>query len=135
MSDHLEEGQNLQLDFQKLQEIVKAGQQVIPVVAQHAFTGEVLIVAYANEEAFRHTQDEKVATFWSTSRNELWIKGATSGDFLEVTGIYVNCEQNSLLYKVIPRGEGVCHTRDDEGFSRETCFYREVVGDQLFFDE
>jgi phosphoribosyl-AMP cyclohydrolase len=135
MNKELEEGQKLQLDFQKLKKIGVSNQWVIPVVAQHALTGEVLIVAYANQDALKYTQDEKVATFWSTSRNELWIKGATSGDLLEVTGIYVNCEQNALLYKVIPKGDGVCHTKDEEGFSRETCFYREIVGDHLYFDE
>ena len=72
-----------------------------------------------------------MAAFWSTSRNELWIKGATSGDVLELVEVRVNCEQNSLLYRVRPQGQGACHTVDAEGRSRAGCYYRRLAGDGL----
>ncbi|MFT4901752.1 MAG: phosphoribosyl-AMP cyclohydrolase, partial [Lentimonas sp.] len=66
-------------------------------------------------------------TFWSTSRNELWIKGKTSGDYLKIEEVCVNCEQNSILYKVTPAGKGACHTKNGEGVARSGCYYRRVV--------
>ena len=66
----------------------------------------------------------------STSRGELWRKGDTSGDWLAVVDVRVNCEQNSLLYRVRPQGEGVCHTRDPAtGKPRARCFYRRLTPD------
>ncbi|PCI24145.1 MAG: hypothetical protein COB67_11915 [SAR324 cluster bacterium] len=70
--------------------------------------------------------NEKVATFWSTSRNELWIKGATSGEFLDLEETLVNCEQNSILFRVIPRSQGACHTTYTDGTPRMTCYYRRI---------
>ena len=68
-----------------------------------------------------------MATFWSTSRNELWIKGKTSGDFLEIVDILVNCEQNSIVYKVRLKGKGSCHTKGENGLPRRGCYYRRLV--------
>ena len=105
------------------------GRDVVPVVVQHADTGAVLTLAYANREALERTLKDRVAVFWSTSRNELWIKGATSGDWLDLDDVRVNCEQNALLYRVRPRKAGVCHTKGADGKTRTTCFYREVEKD------
>src|SRR5476649_2118962 len=110
--NQLEEGNELQLDFTKLQKVAGTGQPVLPVVVQDADSHEVLVVAYANQAALDHTLKTGIATFWSTSRNELWIKGATSGDTLQIVDIRVYCEQNSLLYVVRMLGGGVCHTKD-----------------------
>ena len=79
-----------------------------------------------------HSLKTGIATFWSTSRNELWIKGATSGDTLEIVDIRVNCEQNSLLYLVRMTG-GVCHTKDAQGRTRKTCYYRSLKNGKLSF--
>jgi phosphoribosyl-AMP cyclohydrolase len=98
---------------------------------QHADTKEVMIVAYANETALKYTLEHGVAAFWSTSRNELWVKGATSGDTLEIVEIRVNCEQNSLLYLVRPLGVGACHTQDESGTARMSCYYRRIINDHL----
>ena len=127
--DHhtLEEGSTLNIDFQKLKKVANCGEDIIPAVAQDAETGEVLIVGYANKLALDTAQKERIATFWSTSRNELWIKGKTSGDFLEIVEICVNCEQNSILYRVIPKGKGACHTKDKSGRSRLGCYYRTIL--------
>ena len=127
--DHhtLEEGTTLNLDFKKLKKVANCSEDIIPAVAQDANTGEVLIVGYANEIAFNTARKEKMATFWSTSRNELWIKGKTSGDYLEIVEICVNCEQNSILYRVIPKGKGACHTKDKNGRARTGCYYRTLT--------
>jgi len=127
----LEEGFELCLDFGKLGKAARCGQDLIPVVVQDVETREVLILAYVNEEALNYAREKRVATFWSTSRNELWIKGATSGDFLDLEEIRVNCEQNSLLYLVRLRGKGACHTKDARGISRLGCFYRKIEEKKL----
>ena len=125
MNHHeLEEGETLALDFTKLGKVASSGEDLIPALAQDVDTGEVLIVGYANELALNTARSEKMATFWSTSRNELWIKGKTSGDFLEIQEIRVNCEQNSILYLVRPKGRGACHTKDSTGKARSGCYYR-----------
>ena len=122
-----EEGTELALDFDKLRGIGARDQRVVPVVLQHAETGDVLFVAYANRDALRETLRRREAVLWSTSRDELWIKGATSGDVLDLVEVRVNCEQNSLLYRVVPRTGGVCHTKDAVGRTRGSCYYRRVT--------
>ena len=81
MSKELEEGVALALDYTKLRKVASGDADVIPAVAQDVESGEVLIIGYVNELALKTAQEEGMATFWSTSRNELWIKGKTSGDF------------------------------------------------------
>lgn len=125
--NQLEEGTTLALDFNKLQKIADTRQAVVPVVLQHADTREVLFIGYANERALHETLKTKYAVLWSTSRNELWRKGETSGDTLDIVEIRVNCEQNSLLYCVRPRKGGVCHTKDASGKTRERCYYRRLT--------
>jgi phosphoribosyl-AMP cyclohydrolase len=129
----LEEGTELQLDFEKLRKVAASVHPVLPVVVQDADSKEVLVVAYANREALEHSLKTGVATFWSTSRNELWIKGATSGDTLKLVDVRVNCEQNSLLYLVRMVGGGVCHTKDASGKTRRTCYYRSLKDGKLDF--
>jgi phosphoribosyl-AMP cyclohydrolase len=121
-----EEGSSLALDFGKLQAVASSGQRLVPVVLQHADSQEVLFVGYANEEALRQTLETRRAVLWSTSRNQLWRKGEGSGDILDLVDVRVNCEQNSLLYRVRPRTGGVCHTRDATGRARPTCYYRRL---------
>ena len=128
MSEHdgIEESSQLEIDFSKLSKIGMNGHMVIPVVVQDATSKEVLIVAYANDEAVAETFRLGEAVLYSTSRNELWHKGATSGDVLKVEEVRINCEQNSLLYLVTPKGQGACHTKDEAGKSRSSCYYRTV---------
>ena len=127
MNHHeLEEGKTLQIDFKKLAKVSNCGEDLIPAVAQDHDTGEVLIVGYANELALKTALQEKMATFWSTSRNELWIKGKTSGDYLEIVEARVNREQNSVLYRGRPKGQGACHTKDKDGVARTGCYYRVI---------
>lgn len=127
MSKELEEGLKLELDFSKLKKIAACSEDVIPAIAQCARTGEVLIVGYVNALALETAAKEGMATFWSTSRNELWIKGKTSGDYLKLVDILVNCEQNSIVYKVELVGKGSCHTKGKDGMPRYGCYYRKAI--------
>ena len=137
MNHHeLEEGHELALDFTKLKKVADCGENLVPAVAQDASTGEVLIVGYANQLALETTLKEGMATFWSTSRNELWIKGKTSGDYLQLVEVRVNCEQNSLLYKVKPMGKGACFIIILRGPPRSGCYYRAIDdNDKLIFSK
>jgi phosphoribosyl-AMP cyclohydrolase len=105
------------------------GQKLLPVVTQDARTREVLILAFANREAFEETRRSGHATFWSRSRNELWKKGLTSGDMLRVEEIRLNCEQNSLVYLVTPLGRGACHAKQADGTPHRSCYYRRLRAD------
>ena len=121
----LEESLDLQLDFSKLAKVAAACPDVIPVAVQDAGTSEIILVAYANRQALDKAIETRTAVFWSTSRNELWIKGATSGETFDLLEIRVNCEQNSLVYIVRPRRGGICHTRNSRGEPRN-CYYRKI---------
>ena len=90
------------------------------MAVQNVDTGEVILVAYANELALRRRSRRATAVFWSTSRNELWEKGKTSGETFDLLEVRVNCEQNSLLYRVRPRRGGICHTKNASRRSRAT---------------
>ncbi len=127
----VEEGGRMLLDFDKLGKVARCGQGLVPVAVQDEASREVLLVAYASQAALEHAMEHKVATFWSTSRNELWVKGTTSGDYLDLVEVRVNCEQNSLLYLVRRRGAGACHTRGEDGKARPGCFYRRLEAGKL----
>lgn len=125
MAKELEEGWELTLDFNKLEKAVGQSKGIIPVAVQHADTKEVILVAYTNELAFRKSVEAKSLVLWSTSRNELWEKGKTSGETFDLLEVRVNCEQNSLLYVVRPRRSAICHTKNKAGQPRN-CYYRRL---------
>ena len=129
----LEEESELKLDFNKLARVSAMCSGILPVAIQNIDTGEVILVAYTNEPAFRKCLKERTLILWSTARNELWEKGKTSGETFELVEAYVNCEQNSLLYRVRPRKGGVCHTRNSKGRPRN-CFYRRIDLDTFFLE-
>jgi phosphoribosyl-AMP cyclohydrolase len=92
---------------------------LIPAVIQDADSSEVLMVGFMNDEALARTRDSGFATFFSRTRNTLWMKGETSGNRLAVTAILVDCDDDTVLVKVKRQGDGnVCHTGE------RTCFYR-----------
>jgi phosphoribosyl-ATP pyrophosphohydrolase/phosphoribosyl-AMP cyclohydrolase len=101
------------MDFSKLGGLV-------PAVIQDDTTGEVLMVGFMNQEALDRTVDTGFATFFSRTRNALWMKGETSGNRLQVRRMLVDCDEDTLLLKVTRLGDGnVCHTGE------RTCFFTE----------
>jgi len=101
----------------RITDLVYDPRGLIPAIAQDAETGEVLMVAWMNAEALRLTRETGEAHFWSRSRNELWRKGATSGNVLRVEEIRVDCDADTLLLRVRPSGPA-CHT------GARSCFFR-----------
>ena len=94
---------------------------LIPAVIQDAETSEVLMVGFMNDEALALTRSTGFATFYSRSRNKLWMKGETSGNRLQVTALLVDCDDDTVLLKVKRLGDGnVCHTGE------RTCFFRNL---------
>jgi phosphoribosyl-AMP cyclohydrolase len=103
----------------------KAG-GLVAAIAQDADTGQVLMIAWMNDEAFRETVRTKRAVYFSRSRNRLWRKGEESGHVQEVRSIAVDCDGDAVLLKVKQIGGAACH----EGYA--SCFFRELTdGDQL----
>src|SRR5260221_9808973 len=90
---------------------------LIPVVAQEETTGDVLLLAYMNEEALRRTLAEGVLVLWSRSRGRLWRKGEQSGHMLRVGGLRVNCDGNSFVARGRLEGPGACHMGYRAGYS------------------
>jgi len=114
----------LEPDFEK-------GEGLIPAIVQDYITGEVLMLAYMNREAWLKTQETQKATYWSRSRNSLWVKGETSGHYQIVKEVRIDCDADAVLLKVQQTG-AACHT----GY--RTCFYRkitdgsvEIIGERL----
>lgn len=109
----------MKIDFNKTNGLV-------PVIIQDARTSQVLMLGYMNEEAFNKTKTEGIVTFFSRSKNRLWTKGEESGNFLSVKNIQIDCDQDTILIKVIPKSI-VCHTgsfscfgeKDSKGFLYE----------------
>jgi phosphoribosyl-AMP cyclohydrolase len=123
----LEEGTVARIDFEKIRHAARSAQGLIPGVIQDVDSLEVLFVGYVNDLALNEALRSGRAVLWSASRDELWIKGVTSGDVLDLLDVRVNCEQNAILYLVRPRTGGACHTVTGDGTSRRTCFYRRLL--------
>ena len=102
------------MDYSKLNGLIAA-------VIQDADTNEVLMVGFMNDEALAQTRESGFATFFSRTRNTLWMKGETSGNRLAVTDIFVDCDDDTVLVKVKRQGDGnVCHTGE------RSCFFRKL---------
>jgi len=97
---------------------------LIPAVVQDAESKEVLMVAYMNAQAFRRTLETGLATYFSRSREQLWVKGETSGHVQKVKSVYVDCDADCILLEVEQVGPA-CHT------NYRSCFYRRLQGDAL----
>ena len=115
----IEEGNELRLQFEKRQGL-------LPVVVQESSSGDILMIASVNGEALNQTIKTGEATYWSTSRKSLWLKGETSGNTLLIDEILVDCDQDALIYKVTLDGDGACHTKNEKGSPRKSCFYRKL---------
>jgi len=102
----------MNIDFAK-------GDGLVPVVIQHANTLQVLMLGYMNEEAFAKTKEEQIVTFFSRSKQRLWTKGETSGNTLVVVSMREDCDQDTILIQVLPKGP-TCHTGSTSCFKEET---------------
>jgi len=116
----------IEIDFKK-------GEGLVPVIIQDAVTNEVLMLGYMNKESWEKTLETKNATFWSRSRNKLWIKGETSGHVQEVKEIFLDCDGDTILLKVNQVGGAACHT------GHRSCFHHrfekgkwKIFGEKVF---
>jgi phosphoribosyl-AMP cyclohydrolase len=98
---------------------------LVPAIAQDADTGQVLMLAWMNREAYEETLRTGRACYFSRSRNKLWRKGEESGHVQQVRGVYVDCDADTILLKVKQVGGAACH----EGYA--SCFFRQVEGNEL----
>ncbi len=98
---------------------------LIPVVVQECSTGEVLMMAYANDEAVRLSRETGYGHFYSRSRKKIWKKGEESGHLQRIVRILVDCDQDCLLYQVEQIGGAACHT------GHRSCFYRTLEGEEI----
>ena len=101
------------LDFDKMGGL-------IPAIVQDDASGDVLMLAYMNAEAFQATLDTGEATFYSRSRNTLWVKGKTSGNLQQVRAVFIDCDRDAVLLRVDQIGGAACHT------GHRSCFYRKI---------
>jgi phosphoribosyl-AMP cyclohydrolase len=100
------------------------GNGLVPCVVQDVKTGQVLMLAYMNEESLKKTMATGLATYWSRSRQALWTKGETSGHYQHVRQILIDCDEDTLLIKVEQDG-AACHT------GKYSCFYRTIEGEEI----
>lgn len=120
----------IRLDFSK-------GEGLLPAIVQDIFSGKVLMLAYINQESWEKSLETGEAHYWSRSRQELWHKGATSGHVQKIKEIYLDCDKDTVLFKVEQIGGAACHT----GY--ESCFFikigpnggETIVGEKLFDPE
>jgi len=103
----------------------KSADRILPAIVQDHLTGEVLMLAYINDEAWQKTIATGKAHYWSRSRGTLWLKGESSGHVQIVKQILVDCDEDTVIYKVEQLGGAACH----KGY--RSCFYRQVEGDSL----
>jgi phosphoribosyl-AMP cyclohydrolase len=99
--------------------IFKDEKALIAAILQDCDTGEVLMLGWMNREAYEKTLESKRVTFWSRSRNQLWVKGESSGNFQEVISISIDCDRDALLLKVKSHGPA-CHTGE------QSCFHESI---------
>jgi phosphoribosyl-AMP cyclohydrolase len=109
---------NFKIDFDKITGL-------IPVITQDYKTQKILMLAYINKEAFEKTLNSKKATYFSRSRNKIWVKGEESGNYQEIIDILIDCDNDTIIYKVNQKGiEASCHT------GHVSCFYRHLINNE-----
>ena len=114
----------IEIDFSK------SGDGLVPAIVQEYRTGNVLMLAYVNREAWEKTLQTGKAHYWSRSRNKLWLKGETSGNVQIIKDILIDCDQDTVIYKVDQQGGAACH----KGY--HSCFYRKIKdGDAVVIEQ
>ena len=101
------------------------GDGLVPAIVQDAETKEVLMMAYMNNESWKATLQTGKATYWSRSRQKLWLKGEESGHFQLIKDIFIDCDNDTILLRVEQLGKAACHT----GY--KSCFYRKLSGEDF----
>lgn len=101
------------------------GDGLVPAIVQDAETGDVLMMAYMNRESWAATLKTGQATYWSRSRQKLWLKGESSGNVQNIKAIFIDCDNDTILLQVRQIGEAACHT----GY--KSCFYRKFNGEDF----
>lgn len=109
-------------------DFTKDSQGLIPAIVQDYQTGEVLMLAYINQLAWQKTIETGKAHYWSRSRNKLWLKGESSGHIQLIKDIYIDCDQDTVVYKVEQLGGAACH----KGY--RSCFYRKLDQGQFIVE-
>lgn len=111
----------MQSDYKLLLDEVRFDSQgLVTVVAQEQETREVLMVAYMNRSTLKQTLDTGLMTYWSRSRQCVWVKGKTSGQFQDVKRVNLDCDGDAILFEIKQHGSGACHT------GARSCFHREI---------
>ncbi len=105
------------------------GNGLLPAIAQDYETGEVLMLAYINEESWQKTLETGKAHYWSRSRNNLWLKGESSNHVQLIKEILVDCDEDTVVFKVEQLGGAACH----KGY--RSCFFRRVIGNELIIKD
>ena len=120
----------VELDFEK-------GKGLLPAVVQEFQTGKVLMLAYINRASWEKTLETGEAHYWSRSRQEIWHKGGTSGNVQKIKEIYVDCDNDKVLFKVEQVGGAACHTGHETCFHKQVSRYRRItlVGERIFDPE
>lgn len=98
---------------------------LLPAIAQDYESGEVLMLAYINDESWKKTLETGTAHYWSRSRNKLWLKGETSGHIQRIREILVDCDEDTVVFKVEQLGGAACHT------GHRSCFFRRIDGGEV----
>ena len=108
-----------------IDQVVFDADGLVPAIVQDATTNEVLMMAYMNPAILRQTLETGLVTYWSRSRRQVWVKGETSGHTQEVKEVRLDCDGDTLVFKVFQHGGAACHT----GY--RSCFYRRFENDEL----
>jgi phosphoribosyl-AMP cyclohydrolase len=104
----------------KINQVVFNADGLIPTVVQERSTKEILMVAYSNKNSLELTINTNKCHFWSRSKKKIWLKGETSGNFLKLFNIYVDCDNDTLIFEVSLEGTGACHT------GTKSCFFKKL---------
>jgi phosphoribosyl-AMP cyclohydrolase len=115
----------------------KKGNGLIDVIVQDYTTKQILMLGKANPEALSRTLKNRLATFWSRTRNELWQKGMYSGNTLKIIDVIADCDLDAVIYEVEQLGSGVCHEINYSGQNKKSCFFRSlnIVNDEVVIIE
>ena len=103
----------------------KSADGLLPAIVQDHHSGEILMLAYINKLAWKKTLETGKAHYWSRSRNKLWLKGESSGHVQIIQEILIDCDEDTVVFKVEQLGNGACHT------GHRSCFYRKIENDQV----